>query len=132
VAPPSGRCRQASVRALRRLDLLISVDTLSAHLGGALGVPTWTLLHADADWRWMEARDDTPWYPTMRLFRQRQQGNWQEVLERVTHALTDRLLADLCASRADGRCYEDPAAIAMPRRASAASPVPAGCKFVRR
>jgi hypothetical protein len=72
---------------LRSLDLLISVDTLSAHLGGALGVPTWTLIPADADWRWMENRDDTPWYPTMRLFRQDEPGNWRPVIERVVDAL---------------------------------------------
>jgi hypothetical protein len=72
---------------MRSLDLLISVDTLSAHLGGALGVPTWTLIPADADWRWMETRDDTPWYPTMRLFRQDQPGNWRPVIQRVVDAL---------------------------------------------
>jgi hypothetical protein len=72
---------------MRSLDLLISVDTLSAHLGGALGVPTWTLIPADADWRWMENRDDTPWYPTMRLFRQDEPGNWRPVIERVVDAL---------------------------------------------
>jgi ADP-heptose:LPS heptosyltransferase len=74
-------------RCLRALDLLISVDTLSAHLGGALGVPTWTLIPADPDWRWMENRQDTPWYPTMRLFRQAQPGQWQPVIERVVHEL---------------------------------------------
>jgi hypothetical protein len=67
---------------MRSLDLLISVDTLSAHLGGALGVPTWTLIPADADWRWMENRDDT-----MRLFRQEEPGNWRHVIERVVDAL---------------------------------------------
>jgi hypothetical protein len=72
---------------MRSLDLLISVDTLSAHLGGALGVPTWTLIPADADWRWMENRDDTPWYPTMRLFRQDEPGHWRPVIERVVDAL---------------------------------------------
>jgi hypothetical protein len=72
---------------LRSLDLLISVDTLSAHLGGALAVPTWMLIPADADWRWMENRDDTPWYPTMRLFRQDEPGNWRPVIERVMDAL---------------------------------------------
>ena len=69
------------------LDLLISVDTLSAHLAGALAVPTWTLLPADADWRWMDGRDDTPWYPTMRLFRQAAAGDWDSVIRRVAEAL---------------------------------------------
>jgi len=68
---------------LRALDLLITVDTLSAHLAGALGVRTWTLLPVDADWRWMQHRSDSPWYPTMRLFRQSHPGEWGAVLERV-------------------------------------------------
>ena len=73
---------------LLTLDLLISVDTLSAHLAGALGVPTWTLLPAQADWRWMEDREDTPWYPTMRLFRQSRVGDWEAVIARVARELT--------------------------------------------
>jgi hypothetical protein len=74
-------------RVMMELDLLITVDTCSAHLGGALGVPTWTLLCSEADWRWMRDRDDTPWYPTMRLFRQRVLGDWQPVLQEVRRAL---------------------------------------------
>lgn len=86
---------------LQRLDLLICVDTLSAHLAGALGVRTWTLLPTDADWRWMEAREDSPWYPTMRLFRQSTPGDWESVIARVAQALRSELL-DLrsAASRA--------------------------------
>jgi hypothetical protein len=72
---------------LQRLDLLICVDTLSAHLAGALGVRTWTLLPTDADWRWMEDREDTPWYPTMRLFRQTNPGDWESVIARVAREL---------------------------------------------
>ncbi len=75
---------------LSRLDLLICVDTLSAHLAGALGVPTWTLLPLRADWRWMEEREDTPWYPTMRLFRQSRAGDWESVIARVRHELERR------------------------------------------
>jgi len=71
-------------RVIRALDLLISVDTMAVHLAGALGVPVWNLLHADADWRWMEDREDSPWYPTMRLFRQERHGDWQQVIERIT------------------------------------------------
>ena len=74
---------------LRALDLLIAVDTMPAHLAGALGLPVWLLLHADADWRWMKEREDSPWYPTMRLFRQRQGGAWQPVLERVVAELRE-------------------------------------------
>jgi hypothetical protein len=68
---------------VRGLDLLISIDSMPAHLAGALGVPVWNLLHADADWRWMRGRNDSPWYPTMRLFRQERQDDWQPVIERV-------------------------------------------------
>ncbi len=72
---------------LQALDLLICVDTLSAHLAGALGVRTWTLLPTEADWRWMEDREDTPWYPTMRLFRQTRPGDWESVIARVAREL---------------------------------------------
>jgi hypothetical protein len=58
-----------TARLMRTLDLVVTVDTMTAHLAGALGVPVWTLLPAHADWRWMERRSDSPWYPTMRLFR---------------------------------------------------------------
>lgn len=78
-------------RVIRGLDLVISVDSMPAHLAGALGVPVWNLLHAEADWRWMRGRDDSPWYPGMRLFRQERQGEWEDVIGRVTAAL--RLLA---------------------------------------
>jgi ADP-heptose:LPS heptosyltransferase len=74
-------------RSMRELDLLITVDTCSAHLAGALGVPVWTLLPYHADWRWMRDREDTPWYPTMRLLRQRVAGEWSEVIERVVARL---------------------------------------------
>lgn len=74
-------------RHLRALDLLITVDTFSAHLAGALGVKVWTLLHADPDWRWMTGRSDTPWYPSMRLFRQPHAGDWEPVLGEVIQAL---------------------------------------------
>jgi len=85
VPPIANIVEEAAV--MRALDLLICVDTLSAHLAGALGVPTWTLLPAKADWRWMEDREDTPWYPTMRLFRQGRPGDWKAVLERITAEL---------------------------------------------
>jgi hypothetical protein len=75
---------------LLSLDLLVCVDTLSAHLAGALGVPTWLLLPAKADWRWMDDREDTPWYPTMRLFRQSREGEWAAVIDRVARELRGR------------------------------------------
>lgn len=68
------------------LDLVLSVDSSSAHLAGAIGRPVWVLLDSVADWRWMAGRDDTPWYPSARLFRRR--SDWQEVFGRVAAALT--------------------------------------------
>jgi hypothetical protein len=73
---------------MRALDLVISVDTMTAHLAGALGVNTWTLLPSEPDWRWMLDRDDSPWYPTMRLFRQREQGKWDKVIDNVAAQLS--------------------------------------------
>jgi Glycosyltransferase family 9 (heptosyltransferase) len=75
-------------RLIRALDLVISVDTMPAHLAGALGVPVWTLLDAAADWRWMDGREDSPWYPTMRLFRQDASAAWEPVMTRVVAELT--------------------------------------------
>jgi hypothetical protein len=74
-------------RAIRGLDLLITVDSMPAHLAGAQGVPVWTLLKAEADWRWMDDRTDSPWYPSMRLFRQAQPGDWGGVIEQVEREL---------------------------------------------
>jgi ADP-heptose:LPS heptosyltransferase len=68
---------------MRALDLVVTVDSMPAHLAGALGVPVWTLLHAEADWRWMRGREDSPWYPTMRLLRQERAGEWEPVVARV-------------------------------------------------
>lgn len=73
----------ATAAAVRALNLVISVDSMPAHLAGALGAPVWTLLHAEPDWRWMDGREDSPWYPTMRLFRQGRPGEWGPVVERV-------------------------------------------------
>jgi hypothetical protein len=70
-------------RTMRALDLVITVDSMPAHLAGALGVFTWTLLHTDSDWRWMRGRSDSPWYPTMRLFRQTEEGDWRGVIGKV-------------------------------------------------
>jgi len=76
-----------TARVVRSLDLVITVDSMPAHLAGALGVPVWTLLRAGADWRWMSDRDDSPWYPTMRLFRQDRPGDWRPVIARVISEL---------------------------------------------
>ena len=65
------------------MDLIITVDTMAAHLAGALAVPVWVLLPYSADWRWMLYREDSPWYPTMRLFRQTISGDWKDCVRRV-------------------------------------------------
>lgn len=77
----------ATAALVEKMDLIISVDTSVAHLGGALAKPVWTLMQFDADWRWLLDRPDTPWYPTMRLFRQSQRGQWQPVVECVAEEL---------------------------------------------
>jgi tetratricopeptide (TPR) repeat protein len=68
---------------LSQLDLIITVDTAVAHLAGALGLSVWILLPYVADWRWLQGRQDSPWYPTARLFRQSTRGDWASVIERV-------------------------------------------------
>lgn len=75
---------------VKQMDLVISVDTAVCHLAGALGVPTWTLLAYGGEWRWMGEREDSPWYPTMRLFRQKIRNDWQETIARVAQALRAR------------------------------------------
>ncbi|MEG4494686.1 tetratricopeptide repeat protein [Microcoleus sp. D3_18_C4] len=73
--------------AIAKLDLVISVDTAVAHLAGALGKQVWILLAFSPDWRWLLEREDSPWYPTARLFRQHQRGDWEDVFDRVAEAL---------------------------------------------
>lgn len=70
-----------------QLDLVISVDSAVAHLAGALGRPVWTILRAESEWRWMLERTDSPWYPTMRLFRQGRAGDWSDVVAALRTAL---------------------------------------------
>jgi Flp pilus assembly protein TadD len=72
---------------IANLDLVITVDTAVAHLAGAMGKPVWVLLPFVPDWRWMMDREDSPWYPTMRLFRQKVAGQWDEVITRVADSL---------------------------------------------
>ncbi len=72
---------------IERLDLVISVDTSVAHVAGALGRPVWMMIPAPADWRWMNDRADSPWYPSMRLFRQSERGQWGSVAAEITAAL---------------------------------------------
>lgn len=79
-----------TAEAIGELDLVLAVDTAVAHLAGAMGKPVWLILPFEAEWRWMINREDSPWYPTMRLFRQSSPGNWAELLERVARELDDR------------------------------------------
>jgi tetratricopeptide (TPR) repeat protein len=72
---------------LAGLDLVVTVDTAVAHLAGAMGIPTWILLPYAPDWRWLLEREDSPWYPTARLFRQTEAGSWAGVLDRVAAEL---------------------------------------------
>jgi tetratricopeptide (TPR) repeat protein/SAM-dependent methyltransferase len=79
------------------LDLVISADNSTVHMAGAVGVPVWTLLPFAPDWRWMLDRSDTPWYPSMRLFRQPNQGDWDRVLREVADALAKQAAQPLTA-----------------------------------
>jgi hypothetical protein len=72
---------------IENLDLVVSVDTSTAHLAGAMGKPVWILNRFDTCWRWMLNRDDSPWYPTLRLYRQAAPGDWDTVVERVAKDL---------------------------------------------
>ncbi|HYV39809.1 MAG TPA: tetratricopeptide repeat protein [Gemmataceae bacterium] len=76
---------------MKNLDLVICSDSAVAHLAGALGVPVWLALPFVPDWRWLLERDDSPWYPTMRLFRQKRYGEWEDVFEKIAEALKTRL-----------------------------------------
>ena len=70
-----------------QLDLVIAVDTSTLHLAGALGLPVWLLNRFDTCWRWLEGRDDSPWYPTLRQFRQQLPGAWDAVIADAAEAL---------------------------------------------
>lgn len=85
---------------MEELDLILTVDTMAAHLAGALGLPVWLLLCSNNDWRWMRYRLDSPWYPTMRLFRQTSPGNWQSALEQVRAELAARSATGFHPARA--------------------------------
>ena len=92
--------------AMACLDLVVTVDTSIAHLAGALAVPVWVALKSDAEWRWLTGRCDSPWYPTMRLFRQSRRGVWRDVFEAMA-----RELAPLCERRAAPRMLAAPCSL---------------------
>ena len=85
---PDGWSEIAAI--MMNLDLVITVDTATAHLAGALGVPRWVPLSTISDWRWLLGRSDSPWYPTMRLYRQQNLGDWPPIFAAMAtdlHAL---------------------------------------------
>jgi ADP-heptose:LPS heptosyltransferase len=94
--------RTADIRmaaaAMCALDLVISIDSMPAHLAGCLGRPTWVMLKNEADWRWMDGREDSPWYPTVRLFRQPRADDWRGLAQQVAASL--RIVAQAHARRA--------------------------------
>jgi len=102
--PPSPRLRDSAelgdglltlACAISQLDLVITVDTLAAHLAGAMGIPAWVLLQHAADWRWMAGGTKSPWYPSLRLFRQHISGDWPDMIEEVRQEL--RQWKQLCS-----------------------------------
>ncbi|HSM98824.1 MAG TPA: tetratricopeptide repeat protein, partial [Gallionella sp.] len=121
ITPLGPHLRDMGVTAaiMAELDLVITVDTAAAHLAGALGRPTWLLLPFAPDWRWMLGRDDTPWYPTMRLFRQPQPNDWDSVFAAVGQAL-DALLQnkppDALLQKKPGQGYVKPEAAEQARQ----------------
>ena len=87
---------------ISHLDLVITVDTAVAHLAGALGIPVWLALPLTPDWRWLLEREDSPWYPSMHLFRQSTWGDWADVFEKLTEALrtqVDQIAGNFHGSR---------------------------------
>jgi hypothetical protein len=85
--PSSGDFAETAA-VINDLDLIVTVDTAVAHLAGALGKPVWILLPKISDWRWLIDREDSPWYPTARLFRQEVAGRWEQVIEGVVAELS--------------------------------------------
>ncbi len=123
-----------SAAAVSALDLVITVDTSAAHLAGALGKPVWVLLPWVTDWRWMLNREDNPWYPTMRLFRQKQGEDWSDVIARVAaelRAVAQGDVAKLTPFKAAGeRRAAQAAAIMAAEAAFAAAAAPAQAQAV--
>jgi ADP-heptose:LPS heptosyltransferase len=87
--------------AVRNMDLVITCDSAPAHFARSLGKPVWVVIAAMSDWRWLLGQDDSPWYPTMRLFRQKRVGDWDEVFQRIELEV-GQLLVERKAARADG------------------------------
>jgi tetratricopeptide (TPR) repeat protein len=93
-----------TAHVVRQLDLVITIDTAVAHLAGALNRPTWVLLPQNADFRWLKDRNDSPWYPSMRLFRQTAHGDWSSVVTQLKATLDSMLLLDVDGLVKSRRC----------------------------
>lgn len=91
----------ATAAWVESLDLVIAVDTAVAHLAGAMGKPVWVIISPANDWRWMALREDSPWYPTLRLFRAARLGKWTDAMHKVAAALAERV-SQISADRAIG------------------------------
>jgi hypothetical protein len=101
----------AAAAAMLALDVIVTVDNMVAHLAATLGRPAWVLLKKEADWRWMDERSASPWYPTVRLFRQARDGDWDQVVDDVATALEEHAIADSSrhpSARARGDAGADP------------------------
>jgi tetratricopeptide (TPR) repeat protein len=118
VADASSACRDMAESAglIATLDLVISVDTSIAHLAGAMGAAVWVALPRLADWRWMDECEDSPWYPTARLFRQKSSGDWRALVERMREELQSIVVAR-------ARTHED-------KPAPGSSPTTGACGWV--
>ncbi len=88
---------QDTAALMSLLDVMVTINSAPVHLAGGLGVPTWLALSTDAEWRWLAGRNDSPWYPTVRVFRQSELHNWNDVFQRMARAL-----AELAESRSGG------------------------------
>jgi tetratricopeptide (TPR) repeat protein len=103
---------------VEQLDLVITVDTSVAHLAGAMNKPVWVLLCYNSDWRWMLGREDSPWYPTMRLFRQQSPGDWVSLLKDVEKALHSLLETKLNAANSFANLLKDSSGMAKKHKVS--------------
>jgi hypothetical protein len=92
---------------ITNLDLIVTVDTAVGHLAGALGKPVWLMLPFAPDWRWLLQREDSPWYPSMRLFRQRQPSDWNSVITAVGASLGKGMVARMDAVEPQGSFKPD-------------------------
>ena len=98
LAGPRKRDFIETAALMTELDLVITPDTAVAHLAGGLGLPVWVGLCSVGDWRYPDGRDDTPWYPTMRLFRQTRLGDWDGVFAQMKIALEELLATKAAAA----------------------------------